>query len=522
MTTTATIDQLKPGSEYPGGNINSRKTYTDKQINDRLESILMFGVLQSLAVCPAPGTTEPPYYVAAGGLRRAAVALGVKTKKLPADFAVPILVKPEWDSAMALAASLEENDQVLAPHPVDNFEQFVELQARGKTADDIAKLFRMETKEVRKVLALGALSPVIRQAWRDEKIDADDAKAFTLAKDQKHQEDVFNRLKKGGGLHAYNIRATLIGNQNDAGKFLKFVGKEAYEAAGGKLQADLFTSDDSEKFVVADFPLLVRLVGEKLERKCKDLVTAGWAWASDKDDIKDFYSLNSIPNAGANLAKEQKAKSGCAVGVDHTGKLDITYGVLKKGERIGTATSSKAGTKPSPVAQTTISNSLREDLKSMAARATKDALGADTYPNDLAATLGKVVAAQITPDRGNYMPSEVRDRLALIRDGITPKVMFDALQKRFDTTRYFSSAPKNIVIKAITEALGADQAKPYTGGTKVKAWKFALANVPKTGWLPPELRTSHYAGPAAKKATVTKLKPKAKPAKSAAPKRKAA
>jgi hypothetical protein len=64
MTNTATIDQLKPGSEYPGGSINSRKSYTPKQIQDRLESITTFGVLQSLCVCPAPGTSEPPVFAA--------------------------------------------------------------------------------------------------------------------------------------------------------------------------------------------------------------------------------------------------------------------------------------------------------------------------------------------------------------------------------------------------------------------------------------------------------------------------
>lgn len=517
MSHTATIEQLKPGSEYPGGNINSRKTYTDKQIKDRLESILMFGVLQSLAVCPVPGATEPPYYVAAGGLRRAAVALGVKTKKLPADFPVPILVKPEWDSAMALAASLEENEQVLAPHPVDNYEQFVELQARGKTVADIGKLFRMETKEVRKVLALGALSPLIRQAWRDEKLDADDAKAFTLAKDQKHQEDVFNRLNRGGGLYAYNIRTALVGNQSDAGKFLVLVGKDAYEAAGGALQADLFTGDSAEKFIVSDFALLMRLAGEKIEQKCKDLVSAGWAWACYQDDLKDFYSLNRMPNAGVNMAKEQKAKAGCAVAVGYSGKLDITYGLLKNNERVGTATSSKTGKEASPVAKATLSYSLRQDLTAMAARATKDALVADTYGDELAILLARIVAAQITPERYNYMANEVREKLSAIRNGIAPKLMAEALQKRFDRQRYFANAPKNLVLKAITDGVGPDHAKKLAAGTKAAAWKFALANVPKT-WLPPELRTSHYDGPGAGK--VVKI-PK-KPAKSAAPKKKAA
>lgn len=47
---------------------------------------------------------------------------------------------------------------------------------------------------------------------------------------------------------------------------------------------------------------------------------------------------------------------------------------------------------------------------------------------------------------------------------------------------------------------------PLAGGTKSKAWKFALANVPKTDWLPPELRGRGYAAVGAKAKTAKKSK----------------
>ena len=64
--TTITIDQLKPGSERPGGSINSRKDYAPADIKDRLESILAFGILRPLMVMPAPDTDQPPFYVLDG------------------------------------------------------------------------------------------------------------------------------------------------------------------------------------------------------------------------------------------------------------------------------------------------------------------------------------------------------------------------------------------------------------------------------------------------------------------------
>lgn len=514
MTTTATIDQLRPGSEYPGGNINSRKTYTDQQVKNRLESILMFGVLQSLAVCPAPGAADAPYFVAAGGLRRAAVALGVKTKKLPADFPIPILVKPEWDSAMALAASLEENDQVLAPHPVNVFEQFSELAQRGKTAEEIGKLFRMETKEVRGVMALGRLSPKIRQAWIDEGIDANSAKAFTLASSHKHQDDVFAKLRKQGKWNLKQpgtIRRALVGGEQDVDKMMKFVEPAAYKAAGGELVEDLFGDNHAPK----DVALLKRLADEKLDAKATELKAAGWAWVNIGGTA--HFSWNSVPG-GANAKKEDRAKAGVVIEIGHDGQLDAMYGRIRpgtKGAKTGEAAAGKPKEKAPP--PTTLSNALRQDLTAMAARATKDALAADTYGNELATVLARIVAAQITPERYNYMPSEVREKMAGIRNGISHKVMAEALQMRFDRQRYFANAPKNLVLRAITEGVGAEHAKKYAGGTKSAAWKFALANVPKT-WLPPELRTSHYDGPGAGK--VVKLP--AKKAVKAVAKKKAA
>lgn len=510
MTATATLDQLRPGHEYPGGSINSRKDYPAKDVKDMLASIQTFGVLQSLCVCPAPGKSGPPYYVAAGGRRRLAIEAGIKEKRLPADFAVPVIVRPDWDSTMALAASLAENEEVLAPHPIQVFEQFVELETRGKTREEIAKLFHMELKEVRRILALGALSPKIRKAWLDDEIDADDAKAFTLAKDQKHQDAVFDRLKKQHGMSAYLIRRTLIGDSDDAGRFIKIVGREAYEKAGGKLQEDLFGDEKRADVVVSDMPLLVRLVGEKIADKCAELKAAGWAWAEDADDLPNAWTWDwKKLQAGAKASAEHKAKAGCAVQVAQDGHLEITYGLMKPGERKPAEGKKVAGKKTAAKAPTTISNSLDHDLTVMATRATQDALKNDKSLGGLALLLAGVVASQITPERYNHMPSEIRKSLPHLRDAIPPAVMRDALQKRFDAKRYFPGAPQALVVKAIREALGDEHANKFAKGKKNAAWKFAVANVPKTNWLPPELRTSHYDGPGSK----AKAKAKAKPAK---------
>lgn len=500
MTATVKLSQLRPGHTYPGASVNARSTDREGGLDALIASIKADGLLQSLLVCPAP--EGPGYFVIAGNRRLSAL------KKIGGDPEVPVIIRKDATPGTALAMSLAENITQVPLHPVDRYEAFAGMAAGGKSEADIAANYAVTPRTVKQSLALGRLSPIIRDAWRNQKIRADDAHAFTLGKDHAQQEAVFKKLSKGGGLHAHNIRAHLIGDRGDATRFLKFVGRAEYEKAGGALQDDLFKEGKDDAVIVSDLPLLIRLAGERIEAKCKELVAAGWAWAEDADDLPNGYRWDwKHVDGGFSASKQAKASAGCAITVDQAGKIQIDYGLIKPGTKVA-RDKAAAAEQAKPKAPMVLSNSLRQDLDAMAARAIKDALLTDTYGDDLLGVLARIVAAQITPDRYNYMPREVREKFTAIRNDVAPKVMAAALQKRFDTKRYFSSAPKNLVLKAVAEAVGADHAKKLTSGTKAAAWKFALANVPKTGWLPAELRTVHYDGPGAKKAAA-----KAKPAK---------
>lgn len=101
--------------------------------------------------------------------------------------------------------------------------------------------------------------------------------------------------------------------------------------------------------------------------------------------------------------------------------------------------------------------------------------------------------------------------IAALSNAIKPADMNKALRESFDAKDYFNSVSKPFLLKAITEAINADEARKVSGKPKGEIAKFAITNVPKTGWLPPELRTDHYDGPAGSK--------KAKAAKPAAKKK---
>lgn len=503
--TTILLEKLKPGHDFPGASVNARSTGRDQGIDALAASIQAEGILQSLLVCRGP-KGDLSYYVIAGNRRLAAL------KKLKWDGEIPVIVRDDVTPGSALAMSLAENVTQCPLHPVDRFEAFAALVAAGKTEAQIADSYFIPEKVVKQSLALGQLAPSIRQAWRAEKINADVARAFTLAKDQDHQDAVFKKLQKRGNIWAQGVREELVGRQHDTKKFLTIVGREAYEAAGGKVQVDLFAGtkavDDDEEvedvggMLVSDPALLVRLAGEAIEKKCAELVAAGWKWAKDKDDLPDnaTYDWGSgwkrIKTPKGNAPKEQKAVSGCAVNINFHGQWDISYGLLEPGTKDASAkVKGGVAAKAAPKGPAKISNSLGDRLEQQLTHATKDALKAQADGTGLAQLLAGIVAAQIKENRPTHTPHEIRNAFDRIRERLPAKDFNAAVAKRFDFKGYFQSAPKPLVIKAITEMGFADDAKKLNAGTKSAAWKWAIAHYGKTGWLPTEVRGPHYTGP---------------------------
>jgi hypothetical protein len=137
--------------------------------------------------------------------------------------------------------------------------------------------------------------------------------------------------------------------------------------------------------------------------------------------------------------------------------------------------------------------------------------------SDLAQTFAKIVCAQILPDRPIGMVDAVRTKMHAIREALPANLINNAILKRFDAADYFGAAPKSIVLKAITEAINADEGHKVSKKIKAEIGKFAIANIGnKLGWVPKEMRTPQYVGP---KPAPAAAKAKATPAKKAAAKK---
>jgi ParB family chromosome partitioning protein len=172
-------------------------------------------------------------------------------------------------------------------HPVDQYEGFAKLRdEEGKTEEEIARQYGMTEKEVRQALALGRLSPTIRDLWREGNIKAEVAQAFTLAVDHKTQDRLYKKLKKENDLDRQSIRAELgVKSNDDIGSLVNFVGIVEYQERGGKVTEDLFKG----AHLVSDGILLKAMVTERLQTECAKLVEQGWAWASVQSDLPSSW-----------------------------------------------------------------------------------------------------------------------------------------------------------------------------------------------------------------------------------------
>ena len=96
-----------------------------------------------------------------------------------------------------------------------------------------------------------------------------------------------------------------------------------------------------------------------------------------------------------------------------------------------------------------------------------------------------------------------------VASAINGKALTAALRETFDAKDYFNSVSRATIVEAVREAMGDQHASAVAKMDKAGAIKFALANLPKTKWLPKQLRVAGYDGPAKKAAK----KPAAKKAK---------
>ncbi len=249
---------------------NVRKTGAEDNLDELIASIGAHGLLQSLVVQPGK---RGKYAVIAGGRRLRALTALAQSGTIARDMEIPCRLIAKDDDAEEL--SLAENIVRAPMHPADQFEAFCAVIDQGKSIADVAARFSVSEDLVQRRLKLGRLSPAILQAYRDEMIDLEQAQAFAISDNHAEQEAVLEAL----GTHAmpHRIRAALThGEVPSSDRRVRFVGQDAYLAAGGTIRRDLFANEGG--YYVTDEALLEKLASEKFALAAEQARAEGWKW----------------------------------------------------------------------------------------------------------------------------------------------------------------------------------------------------------------------------------------------------
>jgi ParB family chromosome partitioning protein len=271
MIKTIPLNKLAPS---PRNVRRSSDEAADLQLKADIEAR---GLLQNLVVAPKR-KPRGSFTVEAGGRRlRALNALVGEGKVDPAQEVACLVIG--GGVAMAHEASLAENFQRLAMNPADECLAFCQLIEQGADVEGIARRFGLTIRFVEGRLRLSALAPVVFEALGAGEISLDVAKAYAATPDRERQAWVFEQVGRGySGTHPDSIRRMMTqATASATDRRARFVGEEAYVAAGGRIERDLFSEDQATRWL--DVPLLERLAVEKLDAAAADAASEhGLAW----------------------------------------------------------------------------------------------------------------------------------------------------------------------------------------------------------------------------------------------------
>ncbi|PSJ42225.1 ParB/RepB/Spo0J family partition protein [Allosphingosinicella deserti] len=235
------------------------------------------GLLQNLVVTPV-AKPRGRFAVEAGERRRRALQALADEGKLDQAHGVPCLVL-EVGTIPPEEASVAENFQRLSMNPADECLAFRQLIASGTDVESIARRFGLTTRFVEGRLRLADLAPVVFQALGSGEIGLEVAKAYAVTGDRERQAWVFEQIGNSyGGAQPDSVRRMMTqATASGADRRARFVGENAYVAAGGRVERDLFSGEAAARWL--DVPLLERLATEKLEAIAADEASgAGLAW----------------------------------------------------------------------------------------------------------------------------------------------------------------------------------------------------------------------------------------------------
>ncbi|WP_186069356.1 ParB/RepB/Spo0J family partition protein [Burkholderia gladioli] len=239
-------------------------------------NIAAVGLLQNLVVHPMKvgAKRAQTFGVAAGETRRLALLELVERGLTAPDAEVRCLVV---SAEAAVLISTSENEMREPMHPADQCEAYRVLVDAGRTIAEIALIYGTSETLVRQRLKLARVSPKLVDMFREDRIRLDQMQALALSDSHAEQERVWFEAQPYDR-DAHTIRRKLVAGERDfrSNRVARFVGMDAYEAAGGFVRRDLFSHEGAAWYT--DQALMERVAAEQLAAVAAKVYADGWNW----------------------------------------------------------------------------------------------------------------------------------------------------------------------------------------------------------------------------------------------------
>lgn len=285
----AAVIEYVPLTDLIKSTLNVRTIpYTSESVKRLANSIESLGLLHNLVVHSLP---EGKSGVAAGGRRLTALMLMCEMGRIKPNYQVPV---KRVSDELAVEASYAENNELESMHPAEQIAAFGTLAAQGKTPAQIGDVLGYGSRHVQRMLKLSGLAPSLLKLLAEDQLTVEQCQALCLENDPSRQVAVYESVKKEWGQTPAAALKRLITESEISvtdPRFI-FVGREAYESAGGAVREDLFSAQDGAATV--DRVLTDSLVFEKLEQIAHEIhQKEGWSWAMGRPAAVSRYGIDA-------------------------------------------------------------------------------------------------------------------------------------------------------------------------------------------------------------------------------------
>lgn len=317
--------------------LNMRAGRRTPPLDDILPSIRERGVLVPLLVRPNGKANE--FEIVAG--RRRYFASKEIEKETGAAPALPCRILAAGDDAAAIEASILENVARLEPDEMQQFEAFKSLSDKGRSIEEIARIFGVTDLTVKRRLALANLIPAIRKAYAEDEIDGATVTALTLASAEKQREwlAMFKsedmRAPRGGVLKRW-----LLGG----GEIATGVALFSLDDFDGDIIEDLF----GERSVFADAEKFWTRQDAAVDAEREKLLASGWSKVTilPRGEFFSRWDFDQV---------SRKQGGEVFIEVRHSGEVTVHKGYAPRSKRIAKG-GDKAAIAPRPECSALLEN----------------------------------------------------------------------------------------------------------------------------------------------------------------------